>query len=203
MSKVLDFLRAGMPGRKKKPTRDPRYGTLNRRMVAATIDSLIIMVLIAPLSDYLFDWFYHPQSFDWAGLQEQIKTADTPQEANQVFFKQMNDSGQMSRWLANSVLQTVILCVCTAVCWHKWSATPGKILLRLRIVDATTEAPMTARQIVLRLLGYVVSSVFLCAGFFWIGIDKRRQGWHDKIAHTVVLLLPKKQKPAEKSDQAL
>jgi uncharacterized RDD family membrane protein YckC len=41
-------------------------------------------------------------------------------------------------------------------------------------------------QAVGRLLGYVVSSI-LYLGFIWILFDERRQGWHDKLAGTVVI----------------
>jgi uncharacterized RDD family membrane protein YckC len=27
----------------------------------------------------------------------------------------------------------------------------------------------------------------LCLGIFWVGWDKRKQGWHDKIAGTLVI----------------
>ena len=66
-------------------------------------------------------------------------------------------------------------------------------MLRIKIVDAKTEQPITDRQILIRICGYVVSSVFFFLGFFWIGVDKRRQGWHDKMADTLVVVVPWKQ----------
>jgi uncharacterized RDD family membrane protein YckC len=27
----------------------------------------------------------------------------------------------------------------------------------------------------------------MCLGLIWVGIDKRKQGWHDKLAGTVVV----------------
>jgi uncharacterized RDD family membrane protein YckC len=40
---------------------------------------------------------------------------------------------------------------------------------------------------ILRYLGYSLSAISLFLGFFWILIDDRRQGWHDKIAGTLVI----------------
>jgi uncharacterized RDD family membrane protein YckC len=40
---------------------------------------------------------------------------------------------------------------------------------------------------VVRLACYFVSAAVLYLGFFWIAIDRRKQGWHDKIAGTVVI----------------
>ncbi|MBX3651771.1 MAG: RDD family protein [Burkholderiales bacterium] len=34
---------------------------------------------------------------------------------------------------------------------------------------------------------YIASALPLFLGFIWVGIDKRKQGWHDKLAGTVVI----------------
>ena len=48
-------------------------------------------------------------------------------------------------------------------------------------------APMTRAQAIGRYLGYYVSILGLGFGFFSVGWDKRKQGWHDKIVRTVVI----------------
>jgi uncharacterized RDD family membrane protein YckC len=56
-----------------------------------------------------------------------------------------------------------------------------------KIVDAQTGgAPSTARLVV-RYFAYIVSMLPLFLGFIWIGIDRRKQGFHDKLAGTVVI----------------
>lgn len=71
--------------------------------------------------------------------------------------------------------------------WHYKSATPGKMVFNLIIVDAKTLQKPTTGQLIIRYLGYYVSTLFFCLGFLWIAFDKRKQGWHDKIAGTVVI----------------
>ena len=39
----------------------------------------------------------------------------------------------------------------------------------------------------MRYLAYLVSMLPLCFGFLWIAWDKKKQGWHDKIAKTYVI----------------
>ena len=39
----------------------------------------------------------------------------------------------------------------------------------------------------MRYLSYIVSLLPLCLGFLWVARDARKQGFHDKIAKTVVL----------------
>jgi uncharacterized RDD family membrane protein YckC len=71
--------------------------------------------------------------------------------------------------------------------WRYCGATPGKIALGIRIVDAVTGEPPSLGRLVLRLLGYFVSAMPLYLGFLWALVDRRKQGWHDKIARTVVI----------------
>ena len=71
--------------------------------------------------------------------------------------------------------------------WVYKSATPGKLITKLTIVDAKTGNKPTTGQFIIRYLGYYVSMLPLFLGIIWVGIDQRKQGWHDKLAGTVVL----------------
>lgn len=71
--------------------------------------------------------------------------------------------------------------------WIKMQATPGKILFSLKVLDEKTGNPLTLKQSVLRYLGYFVSTFGLMLGFIWVAFDAKKQGWHDKIAKTVVV----------------
>jgi uncharacterized RDD family membrane protein YckC len=71
--------------------------------------------------------------------------------------------------------------------WRYCGATPGKIALAVKIVDAESGRPPTTGRLVVRFLAYIVSALPLYLGFLWIAVDRRKQGWHDKIAGTVVI----------------
>lgn len=64
--------------------------------------------------------------------------------------------------------------------------TPGKRLLGLRVVQESG-GPIGLGTAFLRWVGYIVSALPLLMGFLWAGADRRKQGWHDKIAGTVVI----------------
>jgi len=86
---------------------------------------------------------------------------------------------------------TIILPIgLTLVFWRYLSATPGKLLLDCKIVDAKTLQPIHWKQAALRYLAYLASILPLYLGFVIIGLDKRKQGLHDKLAKTVVLHNP-------------
>lgn len=71
--------------------------------------------------------------------------------------------------------------------WLWKQATPGKLAIGARIVDARTGGKPSVGRFVLRYLGYILSSIPLGLGFLWVAFDRRKQGWHDKIAGTVVV----------------
>jgi uncharacterized RDD family membrane protein YckC len=61
------------------------------------------------------------------------------------------------------------------------------MLLSLRIVDASTGGKMSVGQAIGRYFAYIPSMLVIFLGFFWIGWDSRKQGWHDKLAGTLVV----------------
>ena len=85
------------------------------------------------------------------------------------------------------VLNHILPLVAVLWFWHRYGATPGKIMLGLKIVDAETGREMTTGQSVGRYFAYILSTLPLCLGFIWIAFDPRKQAWHDKLAGTVVV----------------
>ena len=84
-------------------------------------------------------------------------------------------------------IELVFPAVAVLAFWRFAGATPGKMALWLKIVDAKTGAAPSTARLVVRYIGYVVSSLPLFLGFAWIAIDRRKQAWHDKIAGTLVI----------------
>jgi uncharacterized RDD family membrane protein YckC len=71
--------------------------------------------------------------------------------------------------------------------WITLSTTPGKMAIGAIIVDARTGGKPSAGQCVKRCLSAYLSALPFYLGFLWIARDARKQGWHDKIAGTVVI----------------
>ena len=61
------------------------------------------------------------------------------------------------------------------------------MLLSLRVVDAKTGNSLSVGQSIVRYIGYFVAGIPFGLGIFWVGFDSKKQGWHDKIAGTVVV----------------
>ena len=77
-----------------------------------------------------------------------------------------------------------------ALLWKFRGATVGDIIFGIRVVRLDG-APIDWTTAVVRALACLLSMVMAGLGFFWIAFDADKQGWHDKIAGTVVVKLPK------------
>ena len=130
-------------------TEQVRYAGFWRRLAAALIDSLLLMLLLAIILG--------------------------PAYTRAPF-------GTL-RWMVENAMSMVVV----VFFWVRYLGTPGKLLLGCQVVDADSAKPLSIAQAVLRYLGYYISALPLGLGFFWIAWDKRKQGFHDKIANTVVL----------------
>ena len=71
--------------------------------------------------------------------------------------------------------------------WQRTGQTPGMRPFHLWVVRDRDGAGFGWGTALLRLLGlYVAASVFYL-GFLWVFVDKRRRGWQDLIAGTIVI----------------
>lgn len=127
------------------------------RTAAYIFDSLLIMVIISPIL-YLMV----------GGIDELAMAKETPGVGAMIVMYLLPISLVISFWV-----------------WK--GSTPGKMIFTARIVDAKTGGHPSTLQFIGRYLGYIISTIPLCLGFMWIGWDKRKQGWHDKISGTVVV----------------
>jgi uncharacterized RDD family membrane protein YckC len=93
---------------------------------------------------------------------------------------------------ADIVINWIVPTVAVIVFWRNKQATLGKMIIRAKIVDAKTGGTPTTRQDIIRYFGYLVSLLPLGLGYLWIAFDRRKQGFHDKLAGTVVVMVASK-----------
>ena len=127
-----------------------------KRVVAALVDTVLMMMILAPIlySIYGREYFY---------------------------------SEKFIQGPADFVLSYLVPAVAVIAFWSARQATPGKMVYRAKIVDSRTGEPPSTIQYVIRYLGYYASIIPFCLGLLWVAWDPRKQGWHDKLAGTVVV----------------
>lgn len=143
-----------------------RYVGFRARFLAFLVDSVAVSILIAPLVIMVLGEI-DVSDYD---LQD---PADLQQLAVRLIYQLSLDVSMMA--------------VIVVLFWVFKSATPGKMLVSAIIVDAKTGSKPSHGQFLIRYLGYFVALVPLGLGFLWIAFDEKKQGWHDKMAGTVVV----------------
>ena len=93
---------------------------------------------------------------------------------------------------ADFLINYVLPFVATILFWLYKSATPGKMVLNIKVVDADTGEKLSVGQSIGRYFAYIPAMAILMIGIIWVVFDKRKQGWHDKLAKTVVIRKRKK-----------
>ncbi|HUP09342.1 MAG TPA: RDD family protein [Caldimonas sp.] len=127
------------------------------RVVAAIVDTILVLCIAVPLVVWLYGW-------------------------DEIMF----GTGEGFR-PTRFAIDWLMPAAATLLFWYFRSATPGKLLIGARIVDAKTGGKPTTAQLVVRYLGYFVSTIPFCLGLLWVAFDARKQGFHDKLARTVVI----------------
>jgi uncharacterized RDD family membrane protein YckC len=74
--------------------------------------------------------------------------------------------------------------------WARGGQTPGMRLFSLRVVRDSDGGSIGWGTALLRLVGLIVAGAVFYLGYIWIFIDKRRRGWQDLIAGTIVVKQP-------------
>lgn len=143
------------------------------RVGATLIDLVLSSLLLPPLLNAL----YHRPAPPSVGA-----LLNSPEAALGLLLDALTPHGAM-----DVVLDYVVPAAVVLVFWLARQATPGKMLIHARIVDAETMAEPAAGRLLVRYLGYYVGLFSLGLGFVWVAFDRRKQGWHDKLAGTVVV----------------
>lgn len=128
------------------------------RVGATIIDWIIILMVTVPLTVTFYGWEYFT-----------------------------NDEGSFLAGPADFLISWVLPFVAVVLFWVHKQATPGKMAVSARVVDARTGNPMSVGQAIGRYVAYFVSTIPLFLGIIWVAFDPKKQGWHDKLAGTVVV----------------
>ena len=150
-----------------------RYAGFWIRSLAALVDIVLSGIVLIPILRAV----YGSEYFDRIFLAAESTLAGAPAASVETFAGGPVDL----------VLTWIVLPAAVILFWVYREATPGKMIVGARIIDAKTGAHPSARQAVIRYLGYFVSIIPLGLGLIWVAFDKRKQGFHDKLAGTVVI----------------
>jgi uncharacterized RDD family membrane protein YckC len=180
-----------------------RYPSFSARVFASFLDASLLLVLFIPIIMLSSSLIYkgrppalvmqeiardHANKNEQEGSVEVKELVEGAMSDSRIHRYLFEEGGGLSM-IIDQGLQLLIAAILIICFWHAKGATPGKMAIGLRIVDATTLGPLTWKQCFLRFFGYFPSFFILMIGFFWIRFHKRHQGWHDLLANTLVVKL--------------
>ncbi|MBL4673005.1 MAG: RDD family protein [Arenicella sp.] len=105
-----------------------------------------------------------------------------------IYGTEMFTSTDMVKGPADVLLSYIFPLAFTIVLWMKFGGTPGKRLLKIKVLDEKTGQHLSLAKALLRYVGYFVSILGLFIGFIWIAFDSKKKGWHDHIAGSIVVI---------------
>jgi len=155
------------------------YAGLGRRIVAFIVDTILILLLdiVAVAVLGLFRGLQNLYFF--AVQQAPVESLTTEGTSAALFGSIIAAYGIVIiviPWLYYAGFES-----------SRSQATPGKLLMRIVVTDLEGNKPSFAR-VTLRHFAKFISTLIIFLGFLMIGLTKKRQGLHDKIAGCLVLL---------------
>jgi uncharacterized RDD family membrane protein YckC len=151
----------------------PRYAGFWIRFVARLLDGLIVGIPFGILFGV----------FAVAGGVFANNSSSSSQDSQNAAAAAVFGGGFLLLYLLALVLQVGYW----IYFWGTSGATLGMRLLHLRVVDADTGGPIGYARATVRFLMSIVNSWACYIGWIWVAFDPRKQGWHDKVANSVVL----------------
>lgn len=75
--------------------------------------------------------------------------------------------------ISDFIINYIFPIIAIILFWIYKSATPGKMVLSVKIVDEKTGGKLSVKQCIIRYIGYYVSLIPLGLGFFWVAWDDK------------------------------
>lgn len=145
------------------------FASIGRRFVAFLLDGIILGVITFPLN-----WGLNGFVLDENPLAAEALT--------QVYDP---------RVVFTTFSLVLVVGMALQALYYTWfighlGQTPGKMLLRIKVVNPAGEVPGYGRALVRFLIAAVISPIFFL-GYIWAFFHPRRQTWHDLAANTYVV----------------
>lgn len=154
--------------------------------MAATLDLVLLTIILIPLSA-LMNYFAYGAKHPFVLMAEFFDSRDDSVSTDELWTFLMTD-WFLYKYIIVQVLSFVFLLLYHVYFWSKFAATPGKMLLKCKIVDSEDAMrPIPIKRYVARFFSYIISALPLCIGFIISSFTKRRQTLHDLISKTVVI----------------
>jgi uncharacterized RDD family membrane protein YckC len=196
---------------KLSATSDIQYATFDRRMIASSIDIMIVTIILYPIMGLVHFLLYRGSRSLDDFFTEYGNTVNAEDLSHFIFQEAI-----LLKWFCIQLVVLIVMATYFLWFWQHKGATPGKLLAKCQIVDVNTNKIPSLKRCIGRFFGYLLSTlpimittlfilyanttqrfrswyiIFIplsCFGFFIQTITKKRQALHDFISGTAVIKL--------------
>jgi uncharacterized RDD family membrane protein YckC len=161
-----------------------QLASFNRRLFASTIDIILCALILIPLTNLIY-WIFGISTKIQQFNEQMIvgKYASFNDVVNELMVLNL-----VIPYIINQVISLCVLGTIIVLFWYKKGASIGKMITKCKIIDAKLGCNITLKQAIIRFLSYILSSLILMIGFLMVNFSKNKQGLHDKLAGTLVIL---------------
>jgi uncharacterized RDD family membrane protein YckC len=153
------------PPEPQTPALGLRYAGFWVRTIAYLIDAILLVLAMVIISSVAGIGFYDVTVRDFSANGF----------VNRSYFVTLNP------------LTWLVTLLYFAGFWWGRSQTVGMMPFKLRVLRAVDGRPLGPGRAIGRFFGLALAFFIFAIGVIWVAFDGRKQGWHDKLARTVVV----------------
>ena len=153
------------------------YAILIPRLFASTLDLALLSIISNPITTFI-SWKLSQYFF-----KVNIKEITIESLRGSELSQYISSSSLFWYILLISIINLLIVGSYFVGFWMRYSATPGKMIMRMKIVDAATLEKPTKLQFIKRFLGYIT----IPFGIWFVPFSKNHRALHDKLSGTAVI----------------
>lgn len=170
---------------------NPKYSTINRRMLAVLIDFAILSIAFIPIS-WVISLIYDIGMDAEAVMERYVDLYGNTEVDLGKFLPILADSGILQVILMQNLVSLVVITTFYIVFDYRYGGTPGKMIMRCKVVNYKNDHSLTLKQSALRFFGVLLESLTLGISFMLANFAKDNRSFHDKISGSAVINISKK-----------
>lgn len=158
------------------------YAGFWRRFVAYLIDGFLFAIVFSIVFGVVFGAF---DDTNWRELTQLDPVT------GRLVASDSEIVAAVGRWLGIAfgalALNWLIHALYHIILWSWLGGTIGQLALGMQVRRESDGTKIGLGTSFLRYIGYLISIWVFYLGLIWVAFDRRKQGWHDKIASTLVV----------------
>ena len=153
-----------------------------RRFFATLIDGILFSIVYW----ILFAIFISgTDTSSWRVFLELDPATGRPLASDAEVLAAMRDF--IGLWIGLGAIAWLLHFLYLVIFWSWQGGTIGQLLLGIQVRREADGQRIGIGTSILRYIGYLISVWVFYLGLIWVAFDARKQGWHDKIAGTLVI----------------